>query len=211
MGQSDFQSKEYLGANLDCKRPLKSKHRQILLVWLPIKTLVSCTLKLSQTLWLFISGTCFLLYSTANVQLRLNQNGSLHDNRRVLSLCHCEWVLDLYHDGDSEQGIAREVRGSQSYVDNIIKRCNEANTSLRAPEVCCDPTKVDLYASEYIEAQQLIKPSISVSGIRQRLLLDGVLHPTDLPSSQQINVHEMNTWRREKKYQLFRVNLPQLK
>ena len=108
--------------------------------------------------------------------------------RRVLrSLCHRERVLDLYHDGNSERGIAREVRVSCSYVNNIIKRYNEANTSLRAPKVCRGPKKVDFYASEYIEAQRLIKPSIYASEIRQRLLLDGDLHPIDLPSSSQIN------------------------
>jgi len=127
------------------------------------------------------------LYSTANVQLRLNQNGGFYDNERVLSLCHRERVLDLYHDGNSEQGIAREVRVSRSYVNNTVKRYNEAHTSLIAPKVCRGPEKVDIYASEYIEAQRLIKPSIYASEIRQRLLLDGILHPTDLPSSSQIN------------------------
>ena len=127
------------------------------------------------------------MYSTANVQLRLNQNGGFYDNGRALSLCHRERVLDLYHDGISERGIAREVRVSRSYVNNIIKRYNEANTSLRAPKACRDPKKVDIYASEYIEAQRLVKPSIYASEIRQRLLLDGVLHPIDLPSISQIN------------------------
>ena len=81
---------------------------------------------------------------------------------------------------NSERGIAREVRVSRSYVNNIIKRYNKANTSLRAPKVCRGPQKVDLYASEYIEVQRLVKPSIYASEIRQRLLLDGVLYPTDL-------------------------------
>ncbi|KAK2568358.1 hypothetical protein P5673_007379, partial [Acropora cervicornis] len=94
-----------------------------------------------------------------NVQLRLNQSGGFYDNGRALSLCHRERVLDLYHDGNSERGIAREVRVSRSYVNNIIKRYNEvSNTSLRAPKVCRGPQKVDLYASEYIEVQRLVKP-----------------------------------------------------
>ena len=72
-------------------------------------------------------------------------------------------------------------------MNNVIKRYNEANTSLSAPKVCLGPEKVDLHASEYIEAQQLITPSIYASEKKQRLLLDGVLHPIDLPSSSQIN------------------------
>ncbi|XP_068734513.1 paired box protein 6 homolog [Montipora capricornis] len=122
-----------------------------------------------------------------NVQLHLNQSVGFYDNGRALSLCHWERVLDLYHDRNSERGIAREVCVSRSYVNNIIKGYNEANTSLRAPNVCRGLQKVDLYASEYTEVQRLVKPSIYASEIRQRLLLDGVLHPTDLPSSSQIN------------------------
>ena len=95
--------------------------------------------------------------------------------------------MDLYHDGNSERGIAREVRVSRIYVNNVIKRYNEANTSLGAPKVCRGPEKVDLYASDYIEAHRLMKPSIYASEIRQRLLLDGVLHQNDLPSISQIN------------------------
>ena len=126
-------------------------------------------------------------FSTANVQLRLNQKGGFYDNGRSLSICHRERVLDLHHDGNSERVISREVRVSRTYVNNVIKRYTEANTSLRAPKVCFGPKKVDRYASEYIEAQRLMKPSIYASEIRQRLLLDGVLHPNDLPSNSQIN------------------------
>ena len=100
--------------------------------------------------------------------------------------------MDPYHDGNSERGIAREVRVSRSYVNNIIKRYNEANSSLRAPKVCRAPQKVDLYASEYVEIRRLVKPSIYASEIRQRLLREGVLHPTDLPSSSQINKLSQN-------------------
>ena len=85
----------------------------------------------------------------------------------------------------SEESLEKFV--SRLYVNNVIKRYNEANTSLRAPKVCRGPEKVDLHASEFIEAQRLIKPSIYASEIRQRLLLDGVLHPIDLPSSSQVN------------------------
>ena len=97
-------------------------------------------------------------------------------------------------------------------MKNIIERYNEGNTSLRAPKVCPGPKKVDCYASEHIEAQRLIKSSIYASEIRQRLLLDGVLHPIDLPSSSQINKLSRNEHAMtRKKYRILRVNLPQLK
>ena len=62
-------------------------------------------------------------------------------------------VLDLYHDGNSELGIAREVRVIHSYVNNINQQHNEANALLKVSGVCCGPKKVDLYAAEYIQAE----------------------------------------------------------
>ena len=42
--------------------------------------------------------------------------------------------------------------------------------------------KIDQTMSEYIEVERLMKPSVYGSEIRERLLLDGIVHPTDLPS-----------------------------
>ena len=61
------------------------------------------------------------------------------------------WIFTMMATASRE--IAKEDRVSRSYVNKIIKRYNEANTSIRAPKVCCDPKKFDLYPSEYIEAQ----------------------------------------------------------
>ena len=47
--------------------------------------------------------------------------------------------------------------------------------------------KVDQTVSEYIECCRLMNPSIYGSEIRQRLLLDGVVHPLDIPTVSQIN------------------------
>ena len=49
------------------------------------------------------------------------QKGYFYDNGQDLSMCHRERVLDLYHYGKSERGIAREVRVSRKYVNNVIK------------------------------------------------------------------------------------------
>ena len=47
--------------------------------------------------------------------------------------------------------------------------------------------KIDTNVLEYIEAQKHIKPSTYASEIQHRLLLDGVVHPEDLPGTSQIN------------------------
>ena len=98
-----------------------------------------------------------------------------------------ERVLDLYHDRFGHRRIAREVRSSPGFVQKVIDRYNEQNSSLRAVRVDYPRPKIDEAALEYIEVQKVRKPSIYSSEIQQRLLLDGVVHPANLPSVSQIN------------------------
>ena len=126
-------------------------------------------------------------FTPANVQLRLNRYGGCFDNGRPLPEMQRERVLDLYHDGFGHRQIAREVRSSPGFVQKVIDRYNEQNTSLRAARVDYPRPKIDEAALEYIEVQKVRKPSIYSSEIQQRLLLDGVVHPANLPSVSQIN------------------------
>ena len=96
-------------------------------------------------------------------------------------------ILDLHHDGLSERQIAREVRVNHTYVGKVIKRYDESNTDLRAQRSHFVKLKVDQTVSEYIECCRLMNASIYGSEIRQRLLLDGVVHLVDIPSVSQIN------------------------
>ena len=57
--------------------------------------------------------------------------------------------------------------------------------SLRADRSTNVKAKIDQIVSVYI--QRLVKPSIYGYEIREKLLLDGVVHPTHLPSIFQIN------------------------
>ena len=117
--------------------------------------------------------------SAADVQLRQNINGGIYDNGRSLPTMYRDRILDLHHDGLSERQIAREVRVSHTYVGKVIKRYDESNTDLRAQGSHFVKPKVDQTVSEYIECCRLMNPSIYGSEIRQRLLLDGVVHPVD--------------------------------
>lgn len=126
-------------------------------------------------------------FSVADVQLRLNSNGGIYDNGRSLPTMYRDRILDLHHDGHGERQIAREAHVSHTFAGNVIKRYNESNTSLRAQRSNYLKPKIDQTVSEYIEVERLVKPSIYGSEIRERLLLDGVVHPTDLPSVSQIN------------------------
>ena len=96
-------------------------------------------------------------------------------------------ILDRHHDGLSERKIARVVLVSHTYVGIVIKRYDRSNTGLGAQRSHFVKPKVDQTVSEYIECCRLMNPSIYGSEIRQRLLLDGVVHPVDIPSVSQIN------------------------
>lgn len=126
-------------------------------------------------------------FTPADVQLRLNQNGGIYDNGRARSILYRERILDLFHDGLGQREIARQTNAAPSYVNKVVHRYINENTVFR-PERCVYPKpKINQEALEYIEVQKLVQPSIYGSEIRQRVLLDGVVHPADLPSVSQIN------------------------
>ena len=130
----------------------------------------------------------FLFYFTlADVQLRLNRYGGSFDNGRAPPALYRERVLDLYLDGFGNRQITREIRSSPGFVQKVIDRYNEQNTSLRGIRVGFPSPKIDEQVVEYIEVQKLMKPSTYSTELQQRLLLDGVVHPASLPNVSQIN------------------------
>ena len=132
-----------------------------------------------------ITNVFFL--STANIQLRVNANGGLYDNGRALPSLVRERILDLNHQGLGHRAIAREVRTSHTFVRNVIRSYDVTNSSIRIPRANFAEPKIDANVLEYIEVQKHIKPSTYASEIQHRLLLDGVVHPNDLPGTSQIN------------------------
>lgn len=117
----------------------------------------------------------------------MNQSGGIYDNGRARITLSRERILDLYHNGIPQREIARQTQSSPAYVNKVVHGYDNENTSLR-PERCVYQTpKINQDALEYIEVQQLVQPSIYGSKLRQRILLDGIVHPADLPSVSQIN------------------------
>ena len=64
---------------------------------------------------------------------------------------------------------------------------DETNSSIGIPRANFPEPKIETSVLEYIEVQNHIKPSTYASEIQHRLLLDGVVHPNDLPGTSQIN------------------------
>ncbi len=108
---------------------------------------------------------------------------------RVLPrLCHVrERILDLNHQGLGQRAIAREVRTSHRFVKKVISNYDVTNSSIRTPRANFPEPKIDANVLEYIEVQKRIKPSTYASAIQHRLMLDGFIHPNDLPGTSQIN------------------------
>lgn len=125
--------------------------------------------------------------SNMSVQLRINQSGGLYDNGRNLPQFIRERVLDLHHAGFSQRGIAQELSTSRHFVQNVIRDYDAFNSS-------CQPVKghkghsvLTPDAIECIENEKLIKPSIYCTELQNRLVLDGVVHPADLPHISTIS------------------------
>ncbi|XP_078357255.1 uncharacterized protein LOC144642138 [Oculina patagonica] len=122
-----------------------------------------------------------------SVQLRINQSGGLYDSGRNLPQFIRERVLDLHHAGFSQRGIAQELSTSRHFVQNVIRDYDAFNSS-------CQPVKghkghsvLTPDAIECIENEKLIKPSIYCTELQNRLVLDGVVHPADLPHISTIS------------------------
>lgn len=93
----------------------------------------------------------------------------------------------MNHQGLGQRTIAREVRTSHTFVKNVIRSYDVTNSSIRVPRATFAEPKIDTNVLEYIEVQKHLKPSTYASEIQHRLLLDGVVHPNDMPGTSQIN------------------------
>ena len=121
--------------------------------------------------------------SVANVQLRLNQHAGCYDSGRSYSDVLRERVLDLAHAGTIQRQIATELRVSRGYVQKVLEQHNVKNISIRSPRTSFFVPKVTNKVLEFMSVEKIRKPSIRTSELRERLLLDGVVDPDDLPSA----------------------------
>lgn len=122
----------------------------------------------------------------ANIQLRVNQRGGIYDNGRNLPQMYRERVLDLAHIGMSQRMIASELRTSKHFIHKVLKNYDETNSAVPTPKETPRRHKITDIVSEYVEIEKICKPSIYTSELRERLVLDGIVHPADVPSCSAI-------------------------
>ena len=113
--------------------------------------------------------------------------GGIYDNGRRLSQLLRERVLDLHHDGMNPQLIADEVKSSRHFVRNVLRDYDLNNSSMPKMRETQPRSKLGRDVVEYLENEKLCKPSVTSAELQQRLLLDGIVHPVDLPSKSAIS------------------------
>ena len=72
-------------------------------------------------------------------------------------------------------------------MQNVLQQYGEKNVSMRIPCNQFLVTKITSEVLEFMSVEKIMKPSIYASEIRERLMLDGVLHANELPTASQIN------------------------
>ena len=120
------------------------------------------------------------------MRLCLNWSRKLYNNGRYYPRLLQEQVLDMIHSGISQRMTLTELKTSRYFVQNVLADYDRTGCSL--PHMKVQPERrvitPDVMAS--IEIEKLMKPSIYSAELRDRLLLDGIAHPWNLPSRSTI-------------------------
>lgn len=127
-----------------------------------------------------------LLFCKGECKLAVNRHQGIYDNGKVLPQVYRERVLDLHHQGFSQRQISQNMRVSVRYVNKVVQFYENNNSSLAAPRTTPVRNKMSAYVVEYLESEKLCKPSMYTSELQQRLFLDGVSPPGQLPSTSAI-------------------------
>ncbi|PFX14419.1 Paired box protein Pax-8 [Stylophora pistillata] len=94
------------------------------------------------------------------MQLCRNEDGKLYDNGRSYPKLLREGVLDLNHDGMSQRAIARKLRASRCFIQNVLADYDHTGSSLQHLR---DPTESRIRNAQVIsciEREKLMKPSV---------------------------------------------------
>ena len=94
--------------------------------------------------------------------------------------------MDLHQDGVSQRTIAQQLWASRRFVQNVLRDYDLTNSCFQPPKRHKGHTVLTPVAAECIEIEKICKPGIYTSELQNRLVLDGVLHPADLPHPSTI-------------------------
>lgn len=120
------------------------------------------------------------------IKVEVNRSGGLYLNGSMLPPMFRERVLDLFHQNYSQRQIAQLTRTSRHFVQNVLRDYDVTNSSLHTPRAAHPRPKVTRDVVDFIETEKLMKPSTYSSEIKERMVIDGVVHPLDVPSTAAI-------------------------
>lgn len=120
------------------------------------------------------------------VKLAVNRSGGLYVNGQKLPSLARERVLDLNHMNLSQRQIAQLTRTSRHFVQNVLCDYECTNSSIPTPKAVYPRPKMTPDVIDFIEMEKLLKPSIYALEVQERMVLDGVVHPLDVPSEAAI-------------------------
>ena len=136
----------------------------------------------------------------AQPRARVNQLQGIYDHGRSLPSYLREIVLDLNHEGVSQREIARQLRTSRHFVQNVLQDYNIANSFVQPLRKDRQRTVLSPEIMDCLEVEKLMKPSIYAAELQNRLVLDGIVHPVDLPHATTITKFFRNellmTWKK---------------
>ena len=79
----------------------------------------------------------------------------------------------------NQQIIAGKVKSSGQFVQNVSRDNYLNNSSMHVRRAAAPLSKMVEDVVEFLENEKLCKPSISSTELRQRLLLNGIVHHVD--------------------------------
>lgn len=97
-----------------------------------------------------------------------------------------ERVLELHHENFSQRQIAQLTRTSLHFVQNVLRDYNVTNSPLQPTKSAYPRPTMTPDVVDYVEVEKLMKPSIYSGELQERMVLDGVVHPLDVPSKAAI-------------------------
>lgn len=110
----------------------------------------------------------------------------IYNHGRPLPLYLRDIVLDFNHQGVSQREIARELRTSRHFVQNVLQDYDLTNSHVQPPRKKRQRTVLRQDIADCLEVEMIMKPSVYAAELQNRLVLDGLVHPIDVPHATTI-------------------------
>ena len=122
----------------------------------------------------------------AQPRARINQMQGIYNYGRPLPLFLRDIVLVFNHEGFSQREIARQLRTSRHFVQNVLQDHDLTNSYVQLPRKKRPRTVLRQDIPDCLEVEMIMKPSVYAAKLQNRLILDGLVHPIDLPLATTI-------------------------